>query len=52
MKQAEQILEQFAKKNMIQWNQRSFKNTHRRLHKSIIEAIEYALILSNTDKKS
>jgi hypothetical protein len=40
---AEEILEKFAKKNMIQWNQESFKRTHPKLHKTIIEAITEAL---------
>jgi hypothetical protein len=43
MNDAEQLLEKFARKNMIQWNQESFKRTHSRLHKSIIEAINEAL---------
>lgn len=45
MNEAEKILEKFARKNMIQWNQESFKRTHSRLHKSIIEAINEALNL-------
>lgn len=40
---AEQILEKYAQKNMIQWNQKSFKQTHSRLHRSIIESINEAL---------
>lgn len=47
MNKAEKILEKFARKNMIQWNQESFKRTHSRLHKSIIEAINEAM---NKDK--
>ena len=43
MNEAEKILEKFARKNMIQWNQDSFKRTHNRLHKSIIDAINEAL---------
>ena len=45
--EAEKILEKFARKNMVQWNQESFKITHNRLHKSIIEAINEALNLHN-----
>lgn len=45
MKEAEKLLEKFARKNMIEWNQESFKRTHSRLHKSIIEAINEALNL-------
>jgi len=45
MNEAEKILEKFATKNMIQWNQESFKRSHSRLHKSIIEAINEALNL-------
>jgi hypothetical protein len=40
---AEEILEKFAKKNMIQWNQESFKRTHSKLHRTMIEAITEAL---------
>lgn len=47
MSEAEKILEKFAKKNMILWNQNSFKRTHTLLHKSIIEAINEALNLPN-----
>ena len=43
MEEAEKLLEKFARKNMVQWNQESFKRTHSRLHKSIIEAINEAL---------
>ena len=43
MNEAEKLLEKFARKNMIEWNQESFKRTHSRLHKSIIEAINQAL---------
>ena len=43
MSEAEKLLEKFARKNMIQWNQESFKRSHSRLHKSIIEAINEAL---------
>ncbi len=43
MNEAEKLLEKFARKNMVQWNQESFKRTHRRLHKSIIEALNEAL---------
>lgn len=42
MTKEEIILEKFAVKNMVQWNQKSFKRTHPRLHKSIIEAIKEA----------
>lgn len=45
MKEAEKILEKFARKNMIEWNQESFKRTHSRLHKSIVEAINEALTI-------
>ncbi|RTL05582.1 hypothetical protein EKK58_07975 [Candidatus Dependentiae bacterium] len=41
--EAEKLLEKFARKNMVQWNQESFKRTHSRLHKSIIEALNEAL---------
>lgn len=44
---AEEILEKSAKKNMIEWNQKSFKRTHRLLHISIIQAINEALNLHN-----
>lgn len=43
MNEAEKLLEKFARKNMVQWNQESFKRTHSRLHKSIIEALNEAL---------
>lgn len=43
MNEAEKLLEKFARKNMIEWNQESFKRTHSRLHKSIIEALNQAL---------
>lgn len=44
---AEEMLEKFAKKNMIEWDQKSFKRTHRLLHISIIQAINEALNLHN-----
>ena len=47
MNETEKILEKFARKNMIQWNQDSFKRTHSRLHKTVIEAINEALNLHN-----
>lgn len=47
MTKAEEILERVAKKNMVQWNQESFKITHNKLHKTIIEAINEALNLHN-----
>lgn len=47
MNEAEKLLEKFARNNMVQWNQESFKRTHSRLHKSIIEAINEALNLHN-----
>ena len=40
---AEQLLEKYAKKNMIRWDQESFKRPHTKLHKTIIEAINEAL---------
>ena len=43
MNEAEKLLEKFARKNMIEWNQESFKKSHSKLHKSIIEAINEAL---------
>jgi hypothetical protein len=43
MNEAEKLLEKFVRKNMIEWNQESFKKSHSRLHKSIIEAINEAL---------
>lgn len=43
MNEAEKLLEKFARKNMVRWNQESFKRTHSRLHKSIIEALNEAL---------
>ena len=43
MNEAEKLLEKFARKNMVQWNQESFKRTHSQLHKSIIEALNEAL---------
>ena len=43
MNEAEKLLEKFARKNMVQWNQESFKRTHSRLYKSIIEALNEAL---------
>lgn len=52
MNEAEKILEKFARKNMIEWNQESFKRTHSRLHKSIIEAINEALNLHNVVGRS
>lgn len=52
MNEAEKILEKFAKRNMIQWNQESFKRTHSRLHKTIIEAINEALNLHNVVGRS
>lgn len=50
MNEAEKILEKFARKNMVKWNQESFKRSHSRLHKSIIEAIKEALNLHNLKK--
>jgi hypothetical protein len=50
MNEAEKLLEKFARKNMIQWNQESFKRTHSRLHKSIIEAINEALRIHDVIK--
>jgi len=44
---AKQILEDSAKKNMIQWNQGAFSRTHPRLYKTIIEAINQALIIDS-----
>lgn len=43
MNEAEKLLEKFARKNMVRWDQESFKRTHSRLHKSIIEALTEAL---------
>lgn len=47
MNEAEKILENFARKNMVEWNQESFKKTHGILHKSIIEAIDEAFCLAH-----
>jgi hypothetical protein len=52
MKEAEQLLEKFARKNMIQWNQESFKKTHTKLQKSIIEAINEALRIHDVSGRS
>jgi len=52
MNEAEKLLEKFARKNMVQWNQESFKRTHSRLHKTIIEAINEALNLHNVVGRS
>lgn len=50
--EAEKLLEKFARKNMIKWNQKSFKRTHSRLHKSIIEALNEALRLHDVVGRS
>ena len=52
MNEAEKILQKFARKNMVEWNQESFKRTHSRLHKSIIEAINEALNLQGVVERS
>lgn len=44
---AEQILENSAKKNMVKWSQTDFKKSHSRLYKTIIEAINEALIIDS-----
>ena len=44
---AKQILENSAKKNMIQWNQEDFNKSHPKLYKTIIEAINQALIIDS-----
>jgi hypothetical protein len=49
---AEEILEKFARKNMIQWNQESFKRTHPKLHRTIIEAITEALSSHNVAEQN
>lgn len=46
---AEEILEKHAKNNMIQWDQRLFKSTHSRLHKTIIDAINESLNISKNE---
>lgn len=43
MTQSEKILNKYAKKNMVEWNQDSFKKTHVKLYKSIIQSIDEAL---------
>jgi len=43
MEKSKEIFNNCAKKNMIKWNIESFKITHRRLYKSIIESINEAL---------
>lgn len=52
MNEAEKLLEKFARKNMVQWNQESFKRTHSRLHKSIIEALNEALCIHDVVGRS
>jgi len=47
---AKQILEDSAKKNMIQWNKEAFSKTHPRLYKTIIEAINQALIIDSAEQ--
>lgn len=45
--EAEQILENSAKRNMVQWSQEDFKKSHPKLYKTIIEAINEALIIDD-----
>ncbi len=52
MNEAEKLLEKFARKNMVRWNQESFKRTHSRLHKSIIEALNEALHMHDVSGRS
>jgi len=40
---AEKLLDKHAKKHMIRWSQSEFKDTHSKLHKTIIWAINEAL---------
>lgn len=52
MNEAEKLLEKFARKNMVQWDQESFKRTHSRLHKSIIEALTEALLIHDVVERN
>ena len=47
---AEDILQNSADKNMVQWDQQEFIKTHPTLHKTIIEAINQALIIDSVVK--
>ncbi len=47
---AEEILDKHAKKNMIFWSHESFKKSHPKLHKSIIDAIDEAIKLKDVQK--
>jgi hypothetical protein len=49
MNEAEKLLEKFARKNMIEWNQESFKKSHSRLHKSIALPITFSGFVSVGD---
>lgn len=52
MNEAEKLLEKFARKNIVQWDQESFKITHSILHKSIIEALNEALRIHDVAGRS
>lgn len=44
---AKDILNNSAKKNMINWSEKDFKKSHPKLYKTIIEAINQALIIDS-----
>jgi|TARA_R110000803_G_C11857579_1_gene306710 hypothetical protein len=48
---AEDILQNLARKNMVQWNQQDFQRTHSKLYKTIIEAIKQALNIDCVSKQ-
>ena len=53
MEELEEIFNESAKKNMIQWDLKSFKRTHPRLLRAILEAMDKCKNdLHDKDKKN
>lgn len=48
---AEELFDESARRNMIQWSKEDFKKTHPRLYDSIIESIDKALKLGRKPRK-
>ena len=48
---AEEMFNESARRNMIQWNKEDFKKTHPKLYDSIIESIEKALQIGRKPRK-
>ena len=48
---AKDILNNSAKKNMINWSEKDFKKSHPKLYKTIIEAIDQALIIDSVSNR-